>query len=148
MIHILTLCVLDLHNSLWFTMRVIMTFFTDMVFSDSFSNISIISWRSVLSGGENWSTLWKHQSATTHWQAISFVYLTSIIRCDLPSAYIYLLHVLFSYWWTIHIVQSMLITTRVVSMNSTPIRISKKNRQHNDQKLSYHNNAMLATLSQ
>ena len=32
-------------------------FFTGMVFNDSFNNISIISWRSVLSGGENWSTL-------------------------------------------------------------------------------------------
>ena len=39
------------------TERVIMTFFTGMVFNDTFNNISIIFWRLVMSGGENWSTL-------------------------------------------------------------------------------------------
>jgi hypothetical protein len=48
------------------TERVIMTFFTGMMFNDSFNNISIISWRQFCLVEKTGVPCKNHQSATAH----------------------------------------------------------------------------------
>ena len=60
-----------------------------MVFNTTFNNVSVISWWSVLlmeETGEN------HQPAASHWQNYAHANYENIS-----------IHILFSYWWTIHI---------------------------------------------
>ena len=55
-----------------------------MVFNATFTNISIISWRSIYFGGRNWIT--RRKPAESHWQPIMF-YRVHLTMCSIHTHY-------------------------------------------------------------